>query len=126
MAFVELLTPSEMAEADRLAVGGGIGSFDLMLNAGKAVADAAQEMAKEGEILVLVGPGKNGGDGLVAAQLLGAAGRRVRVALLGARDALKGDAAKAAGLYRGVVEPAGPNTSMGADLIIDALFGAGL
>jgi NAD(P)H-hydrate repair Nnr-like enzyme with NAD(P)H-hydrate epimerase domain len=109
MALLELLTPSEMAEADRLAVREGVASFDLMMSAGRAVADAAQEMAKDGEILVLVGPGNNGGDGLVAAQLLSAAGRRARVALLGARGALKGDAAKAASLYKSAVEPAGPN-----------------
>lgn len=126
MVPVELLTPSEMAEADRLAVRDGLTSFDLMLNAGRAVADAATETAKEGEILVLAGPGNNGGDGFVAAQFLRARGRRVRVALLGDRAVLKGDAAKAASQYGGPIEPAGPDTSLEARLVVDALFGAGL
>jgi hydroxyethylthiazole kinase-like uncharacterized protein yjeF len=126
MAHLEVLTPTEMTEADRLAVAGGIASFDLMRNAGAAVADAAKDMAEEGDILVLAGPGNNGGDGFVAATLLRAAGRNVRVALLGERSALKGDAGRAADGYDGPVEPLRPQTRISADLVIDALFGAGL
>ncbi len=126
MALLELLTPKEMAEADRLAAQGGVASFDLMRAAGAAVADAAMDMAEEGDILVLAGPGNNGGDGFVAAALLRAAGRNVRVALLGQREALKGDAALAAAGYGGAVERLGPGSNFSADLIIDALFGAGL
>ena len=90
MAHPEVLTPAEMAEADRLAVAGGMASFDLMRNAGAAVAEAAKDMAEEGDILVLAGPGNNGGDGFVAATLLRAAGRNVRVALLGERECAEG------------------------------------
>src|SRR5882724_5277011 len=99
MDLTELLTPKEMAEADRLAVEGGLAGFHLMQNAGAAVADVARGMAEKGDILVLAGPGNNGGDGVVAATLLAAKGRKVRVALLGDRQALTGDAATAAGRY---------------------------
>jgi ADP-dependent NAD(P)H-hydrate dehydratase / NAD(P)H-hydrate epimerase len=126
MTLFEVLTPAEMGEADRLAVAGGIASFDLMRSAGAAVAEAAKDMAEEGEILVLAGPGNNGGDGFVAAALLRAAGRNVRVALLGDRNALTGDAGQAAGEYDGDVETTGPDTRISGDLVIDALFGAGL
>jgi ADP-dependent NAD(P)H-hydrate dehydratase / NAD(P)H-hydrate epimerase len=125
-AHPEVLTPAEMAEADSLAVAGGIAGFDLMRSAGAAVAEAAEDMVEEGDILVLAGPGNNGGDGFVAATLLRAAGRDVRVALLGERGALKGDAARAADEYDGPVETLGPHTAISADLVIDALFGAGL
>ena len=126
MTHFEVLTPAEMGEADRLAVAGEIASFDLMRKAGAAVAEAAKDMAQEGEILVLAGPGNNGGDGFVAARLLRDGGRNVRVALLGDRNALRGDAARAAGAYDGPVEAIGPDTRMSGDLVIDALFGAGL
>lgn len=126
MALVEILAPEEMAEADRLAVAAGIASFDLMRSAGAAVADAARDLAEEGDILILAGPGNNGGDGFVAATRLRAGGRNVRVALLGERGALKGDAARAADSYDGPIEAIGSETRLSADLVIDALFGAGL
>jgi len=126
MARPEILTPAEMAKADRLSVAGGIASFDLMRNAGAAIADVAKDMVEEGDILVLAGPGNNGGDGFIAATLLRAVGRNVRVALLGERSSLKGDAARAADGYDGPVEAIGSDTRMAGDLFIDALFGAGL
>lgn len=126
MGFTELLNPKEMAEADRLAVKGGVPSFQLMQTAGAVVAEAARRMVEGGDILVLAGPGNNGGDGFVAASLLRAKGRNVRVALLGDRQALTGDAATAAAGYQGPVEALGAGADLSADLVIDALFGAGL
>jgi NAD(P)H-hydrate epimerase len=115
-----------MAEADRLASRGGVESFELMRNAGAAIARTLSDIAEEGEILVLCGPGNNGGDGLVAAARLAAAGRKVRVALLGEPAALQGDAARAAKEYDGPLEKIGPDTALSGVLVIDALFGAGL
>lgn len=72
----ELLTPEEMARADRLTMEGGIKEgFALMLAAGRAVADIAQHMFPQKQpVAVLCGPGNNGGDGYVAAQYLLEAG----------------------------------------------------
>ncbi len=72
-----------MAEADRLTIAAGTPGYALMQKAGAAVAEAARDMAEEGRVLVVAGPGNNGGDGFVAAALLKKAGRDVRVALLG-------------------------------------------
>jgi hydroxyethylthiazole kinase-like uncharacterized protein yjeF len=121
-----LLTPAEMARADALAVAGGIKSFKLMESAGIAVADAVAARYPEGPVLILCGPGNNGGDGFVAAKQLADRGRSVRVALYGSRDQLQGDAAFYHDLWNGPVEEARPDGFTGAAVIVDALLGAGL
>lgn len=124
---MELLTPAEMGRADAFTIAAGVPGAVLMEKAGEAVARvAARVTVAGGRVLVLCGPGNNGGDGFVAARLLAGAGYRVRVALLGAREALRGDAALMAGRWAGPVEPADEATLDGVDLVVDALFGAGL
>jgi NAD(P)H-hydrate epimerase len=124
---LELLTNEEMGAADRLAVAAGVASLTLMENAGAAVAaEAARMLNPGGRVVVLCGPGNNGGDGFVAARHLADGGFRVDLALLGPRDALKGDAAAMARKWSGLVEPLAFASLDGAQLIIDALFGAGL
>src|SRR4051794_19133797 len=117
-----------MARADALAMAQGVPGLTLMENAGRAVADAAAALAPRpgAAIAVVCGPGNNGGDGFVAARLLREQGYRVRLGLLGSRDALKGDAATMAKRWGEPVEPLGTATLIDADLVIDALFGAGL
>jgi NAD(P)H-hydrate epimerase len=121
-----LLTASQMAEADRLTVVAGISGNALMENAGRPVAQAIQERWTMRPVLVLCGPGSNGGDGFVAARRLAEADWPVRVALLVPRANLHGSAAHHAGLWRGPVEALTPAALDGAELVIDALFGAGL
>ena len=123
----ELLTPAEMGEADRMTIAGGIPGIVLMERAGAAVAEQAARMARSGgRIAVLCGPGGNGGDGFIAARLLAERGYRVELFLLGAREALRGDPALAAQRYGGVAAAAEAFDPDGADLVIDALYGAGL
>jgi hydroxyethylthiazole kinase-like uncharacterized protein yjeF len=123
--MIELLTNSEMMQADRLAVAGGIASGELMENAGRAVADHIGRTYPTGtRVVVVAGPGNNGGDGYVAARLLGSRGCDVRLLRVGL--ARKGDAARAAAKWTGPSADAAPEDLAGADLIIDALFGAGL
>lgn len=125
--MIEILTPDEMAEADRRMIAAGSPGIELMERAGAAVARVAAERADGGRrIAVVCGPGNNGGDGFVAARLLQEQGFDVRLSLLGAREKLIGDAAIAAWRWRGKVEAFGTNALANSDLIIDALFGAGL
>src|ERR1700686_1432507 len=79
-----------------------------------------------GAILVVAGPGNNGGDGFVAAAELAARGRDVSVILLCERDSLEGDAALAARGWKYPGLPFNPHAIGKPALIIDALFGAGL
>src|SRR5271154_3451908 len=123
----ELLTPAAMGEADRMTIAGGIPGIVLMERAGAAGAEQAARMARSGgRIAILCGPGGNGGDGFIAARLLAERGYRVELFLLGAREALRGDPALAAQRYSGVAAAAETFDPDGADLVIDALYGAGL
>jgi len=124
---LELLTNAEMALADRLAVAAGVPSLVLMENAGRAVADEAAKLVGPGaRISVLCGPGNNGGDGFVAARHLALRGYRPRVHLLGARDALEGDAARMAVRWTGPCDLLEAFDGRACALVIDALFGSGL
>jgi hydroxyethylthiazole kinase-like uncharacterized protein yjeF len=124
----ELLTAEEMGRADRLAIAAGVTGLQLMEAAGRAVADEAIALlARTGAaVAVLCGPGNNGGDGFVAARVLREQGCGTRVGLLGARERLTGDAAAMADRCGGDIEPLTPAMLGGADLVIDAMFGAGL
>jgi ADP-dependent NAD(P)H-hydrate dehydratase / NAD(P)H-hydrate epimerase len=123
---MEVLTTAEMERADRLAIAAGTPGFALMLSAGQAVAAAAMELVENGPIVVIAGPGNNGGDGFVAAAELAAHGREVSVILLCDREGLQGDAASAARGWKYPVLPFNPQAIGKPALIIDALFGAGL
>jgi ADP-dependent NAD(P)H-hydrate dehydratase / NAD(P)H-hydrate epimerase len=125
--MIEILTNDEMAEADRLTIAGGVSGFALMASAGRSVADAATAQAAPGaRAVVVAGPGNNGGDGFVAARLLAERRYAVKLLLVGEPEKLKGDAPEAAKGWKGQIVAARPWELQGADIVIDALFGAGL
>lgn len=123
----EIFTADEVRRGDALAVAAGTPSFDLMERAGVAVAAAAGSMlGGPGPVLVLCGPGDNGGDGFVAARLLAEAGRPVELVLVGNRDRLSPDARRAADGWGARLSPVNGVNWPEAALVIDALFGVGL
>ena len=121
-----LLTVEEMYRADALAIAAGVSGETLMENAGRAVAEAVARRWAARPVLVLCGPGNNGGDGFVAARHLRRWGWPVTLALLGSRDRLTGDAALHAARWNGATVPLTPPLAAEAGLVVDALFGAGL
>lgn len=121
-----LLTIEEMIRADGAAIAAGVAGIELMENAGAAVARAIWARFAPRPVLVLCGPGNNGGDGFVTARHLKERGWPTRVALLGARERLRGDAARAAKAWPDDVLPLDPKLIEGARLVVDGLFGAGL
>jgi len=123
--MLELLTTAEMSEADRLTIVGGTAGMTLMENAGRAVAEAVARMQLQ-RIVVVAGPGNNGGDGFVAARYLAERGHKVRLCFVGDRAKLRGDAAQSAGHWSGPIEVASPASLTNCDAVVDALFGAGL
>ena len=122
-----LLTPPEMADADRAAAHSGIDSYRLMEAAGQAVAASALKHYPQAQrFVVLCGPGNNGGDGYVAARALSQSGAATEVFALGDPLRLKGDAASARDRWHLPIDSLAVWSPRAGDVVIDALFGAGL
>jgi len=133
-----LLSASEMQRVDARAVADGADGFALMRRAGEAVARHVSRLADVGDRVVIVaGPGNNGGDGAVAAHALEQAGfERVALVRAGGEAREGSDAARAFGAWQGralLVPPEAtslPNDVRaalgGARVLVDALLGAGL
>lgn len=124
---LDILTPPQMGRADALAIEAGTTGIALMEQAGLAVAESViRHMPAGSRIAVMTGPGNNGGDGFVVARVLSEAGYTVSVGLQSPRDRLTGDAAFAAATWTGFTRGLSPAIVEDADLIVDAIFGAGL
>lgn len=127
-----VLTADQMRAAERRCFDRGIQSYHLMQRAGQAVVDLAQSRwpDRARRVLVLAGPGNNGGDGFIVAQGLLDLGYAVAVAAAQQPAAYRGDAGKAAAQVKipfkplqaaALAEWLAPDT-----LIVDAVFGIGL
>ncbi|MER8641335.1 NAD(P)H-hydrate dehydratase [Mesorhizobium sp. M1252] len=126
-AKLELLSPTEMADADRLAIAAGpLDGHGLMKRAGEAVAAVVlARYPSATRVHVLCGPGNNGGDGFVVARLLAETG--VDVALWASGEPRTGsDAAISAAQCLLERKPLAAFAAEPGSLIVDALYGAGL
>lgn len=124
LSALSLYTPEEMERVDKLA-SASVPVSVLMDNAGRAVARAVRRSMRPCRVLVLCGPGNNGGDGFVAARFLAEAGWPVAVAEMTSPRA-GSVAAMASARFQGIRVPFERAEVERADLVIDALFGAGL
>jgi ADP-dependent NAD(P)H-hydrate dehydratase / NAD(P)H-hydrate epimerase len=114
-----VLTATEMKAAELAC---GIPLNELMERAGRALGEAALRFGGGAPVLVLCGPGNNGGDGYVAARVLAERGISVRVAALALP---KTDLAKSArARWSGDVEAL--DAARPAPVLVDTLFGTGL
>ena len=117
-----ILTADATRRAEAAAFAGGVSQSELMERAGLAVAREAHRYVRARAVLVLAGPGNNGGDAYIAARLLSEWGHDVMVAALGAPG--EGAAAEARAEWTGKVVPlaqAAPRP-----LLVDGVFGTGL
>ena len=130
---MKLLTSAEMRELEERAEAAGVSTATLMENAGLAV---AQEIwmqlgsLEDRRIVVLVGPGNNGGDGLVAARHLYEWGAQVRVYALRERADAQWTQTVEMGVPCGTVAEDEGFEALeallsGAEAIVDALLGTG-
>ena len=118
-----ILTADAMRKAEQAAIDSGSTVEALMERAGAALAEAVYRYAGKLPVLILAGPGNNGGDGYVAARHLAARGIAVRVAAL--KDPQTAAAQWARGDWGGDVAPLTADTQP-APVLVDALFGTGL
>lgn len=120
-----LLTPAAMGGVDAAAIASGIDGYGLMEKAGAHVAAVfLKHFPQARRAVVLSGPGNNGGDGHVAARLLADCG--VQVARFGSQPKPGGDAALAHAACSGGIARLGDYRPEAGDVIVDALYGAGL
>ncbi|MDH3260249.1 MAG: NAD(P)H-hydrate epimerase [Acidimicrobiia bacterium] len=124
---IPALTEKQMREVDRVMVEDlGIELMQMMENAGRNLAELAIRRFQPAEVVVLVGPGGNGGGGLVAARHLANRGVEVHVALSRPVDAFEGVPAHQLAIIQKLRIPVMHGAATGADLIIDALIGYSL
>src|SRR5690606_16148119 len=100
-----------------------INSYQLMQRAALAIYRHIEQVES---LLVVIGPGNNGGDGWVMAELARQDRKKVLVWALQEPDVLSGDAAKAAADYQGQVVFSREDIATDYDVIVDAIFGTGL
>ncbi|WP_422057163.1 NAD(P)H-hydrate dehydratase [Sphingomonas sp.] len=121
-----VLTAAATRAAEDRAIAAGSSVAELMERAGTGVAGWVHRLAAGSEVLILCGPGNNGGDGYVAARVLASQGVPVRVAALGEPKTEAAAAARAA--WSGAVEafPRAEGPDHPAPVVVDAVFGTGL
>jgi hydroxyethylthiazole kinase-like uncharacterized protein yjeF len=106
----------------------GVPSLDLMETAGRAVAEAAAQVATSSRAVIVCGKGNNGGDGLVAARALRETGFDVDALVLGSLDEVSDDARANADRFEGARQADSEELGealRGAGVVIDAIFGTG-
>lgn len=116
-----VVTAAEMRAAEEALFAGGVSQDALMERAGIAVADQVARLAAGRPVLVLAGPGDNGGDGYVVARRLRERGLSVTVAALGAPK--QGAAARMAARWQGPISTLGEADPR--PILVDALLGIG-
>ncbi|MCS7002107.1 MAG: NAD(P)H-hydrate epimerase, partial [Dehalococcoidia bacterium] len=133
---MRIVTTAGMRSAEQKAVDAGSSFAELMDRAGRGVAQVAARMlgdVRGKRVVTLVGPGNNGGDGLVASAALAEQGAMVTIGLVGrrgvpdpARERARQRAARECDLSAPAGQAAFDAAVANADLVIDALFGVGL
>ncbi|MFA5317446.1 MAG: NAD(P)H-hydrate dehydratase [Dehalococcoidales bacterium] len=132
---MKIVNTAQMRQAEAECAANGLATATLMENAGLAVAEEVRQIVEDvsvQNILVMVGPGNNGGDGLVCARYLFGWGARVSVWLAGERpvDDHNLEMVRERGITVIKASEDGNLENfeaclLGASVVIDALFGTG-
>ena len=133
--MAKIVTVEQMVAIEKKAHASGLGYDQMMDNAGKSVANrilSVWPLAKQWRILILVGPGNNGGDGLVAGYYLSQAGADVSYYLLKERSEEDANLKRVRKMEAMITLAANDRGNVqlnklveSTDLLIDALLGTG-
>lgn len=139
--MVPHVTAGQMKEIDRLMVSDlGVELLQMMEQAGRALTEVARPILRGAlagrTVVILVGPGSNGGGGMAGARLMAATGARVTVVLAQEAGRLRPIPAHQHAILRRMQVPItvfrapdGPRLEAlldAADLVVDALLGYSL
>lgn len=132
---MKIVTVDDMRRIEATSDAAGHSYAAMMEQAGRLVAEAilARRDVRDRQVLVLVGPGNNGGDGLVAARYLAEAGARAACYLLKPRDPAEDENFCLVQERELTIVLAGEDEKRnklrqlmrGADVVVDALLGTG-
>ncbi|MFT3724988.1 MAG: NAD(P)H-hydrate dehydratase [Hyphomonadaceae bacterium] len=121
-----ILTCDEVRVAEQRSVEAGLSLWALMQKAGQACADVLHAEFPDGRVIVLAGPGNNGGDAFVAAQRLRDLGRNVWLYDLAPKSERTPEGQNALNALTGPRQPLEDMRVHTDDIVLDGLFGAGL
>jgi len=121
-AIDQVLSVAQMRAAENALIAGGATVDGLMQVAGQGAAEWVWRVAAHHPVTVLCGPGNNGGDGYVIAEVIRQRGGTVSV--IAATEPKTPAARTARALYGGKVH--GPDADVQGDVLVDCLFGSGL
>lgn len=121
-----ILTCEQVRAAERMAEESGISLWALMQKAGQACADVLHAEFPDSRVIVLAGPGNNGGDAFVAAQRLRDLGRNVWVFDMAPAGPRTDEGQQALNALMGPRQPLEDMRIDAGDVVLDGLFGAGL
>lgn len=126
MTSLAILTCEQVRAAEQMAVEAGISLWALMQKAGQARADVLHAEFPVGRVIVLAGPGNNGGDAFVAAQRLRDLGRNVWLFDMAPKTERTPEGQNALAMLTGARQPLEDMRIQPDDIVLDGLFGAGL
>jgi hydroxyethylthiazole kinase-like uncharacterized protein yjeF len=118
----QILTVAQMVAAEQALIEGGSSVDELMQVAGHGAGELVWRISARRPVTVLCGPGNNGGDGYVIAELIRSRG--VDVAVIAAREPGTDAARHARSLFAGPV--LSPGAERHGEVFVDCLFGSGL
>jgi len=124
---MKIVTAAEMKEVESEAEKNGIPISQLMEYAGRSVAETVRRIngIPDKQVLVLVGPGNNGGDGLAAARYLSVWGADVTAYLCSPRDEAEISGIKSVDGISDSNQEQLVSLLADADMVVDAIFGTG-
>lgn len=122
MSSLQILTVAQMQAAEQAIFDTGITVDELMAVAAGGAAEWIRRIAAGRSVTVLCGPGNNGGDGYVIAEILRREGLEVTV--IAPMEPTTEAAQNARAKFQGKVQSSGKGAS--GDVFVDCLFGSGL